>query len=166
MRYNKVNKNFLKSVGEVMNFNLLDLSFFGIILKVVLVVIIYIIIVQALKIMSRDVKRGGGKGGKNLGWKLRLEYEGDGGSFVTGDIIPIGNKLTIGRNQSNHMVLPSQSVSNYHAVVYFEDGRYMLEDMNSTNGTFINGLKVDKKSLQPGDEICISQTVLVVTDDE
>lgn len=149
-----------------MKFNLLDLSLFGIILKVVLVLIIYIIIVQALKIMSRDVKRGGNKGGKNLGWKLRLEFEGDGGSFVAGELIPIGNKLSIGRNRANQLVLPSQSVSNYHAAIYFEDGRYMLEDLNSTNGTFINGLKVDKKSLQPGDEICISQTVLVVTDDE
>ncbi|MHB8066142.1 MAG: FHA domain-containing protein, partial [Ruminiclostridium sp.] len=61
---------------------------------------------------------------------------------------------------------PSQSVSNYHAQIYFEDGRYMLEDLKSTNGTFINGVKVDKKSLQPGDEIRISQTVLKVSDDE
>jgi len=42
----------------------------------------------------------------------------------------------------------------------------MLDDLNSTNGTFINGTKVDKKSLQPGDEIRISQTVLIVSDDE
>ena len=42
----------------------------------------------------------------------------------------------------------------------------MLEDLKSTNGTYINGIRVDKKSLQPGDEIRISQTVLIVTDDE
>ncbi len=148
-----------------MKFDLLDLSFFGVVFKIVLILIIYIIIVQALKIMSRDVKRGG-KGSRNLGWKLKLVYPGDGGNFVEGDIIPIGNKLTIGRNKLNQMILPSQSVSNYHAKIYFEDGRYMLEDLNSTNGTFINGIMVDKKSLQPGDEISISQTVLVVTDDE
>lgn len=149
-----------------MKFNILDLSFFGIIIKIILVIIIYVIIVQALKIMSKDVKRGTARGNKNLGWKLKMEFPGDGGSFVEGDLIPIGNKITIGRNSSNHMVLPSQSVSAYHARIYFEDGRYMLEDLNSTNGTFINGVPADKKSLLPGDEIRISQTVLAVTDDD
>ena len=149
------------------NFNILDLSYFGIVLKIVLIVIIYVIIVQALKIMSKDVKRSGGPSrGKNLGWKLRVEYSDDGGSFVGGDVIPIGNKISIGRNSANQMVLPSQSVSSYHVKIYFEDGRYMLEDLNSTNGTFINGIRVDKKSLQPGDEIRISETVLFVLDDE
>jgi len=148
------------------NFNLLDLSFLSVVLKVVLIIIIFIIIVQALKIMSKDVKRGGLKNEKNLGWKLKIEYSEDGGSFVVGDIISIGNKISIGRNQVNQMVLPSQSVSNYHAQIYFEDGRYMLKDLKSTNGTFINGIKVDKKGLQPGDEIRISQTVLRVSDDE
>lgn len=147
-----------------MKFDLLDLSFFGVFLKIILIIIIYIIIVQALKIMSRDVKRGL-KDGKNLGWRLKLVYPGDGGAFAEGDIVPIGNKLTIGRNRQNQMVLSSPSVSNFHAKIYFEDGRYMLEDLNSTNGTFINGVMVDKKSLQPGDEISISQTVLVVSDD-
>lgn len=149
-----------------MKFNLLDLSFFGVILKIVLIVIIYIIIVQALKIMSKDVKRGSLAGVKNLGWKLKIIYPGDGGNFLEGDVVPIGNTLTIGRNKFNQMVLSSPSVSNYHAKLYFEDGRYMLEDLNSTNGTFVNGITVDKKSLQPGDEISISQTVLLVTDDE
>ena len=116
--------------------------------------------------MSKDVKRSGLKSRKNLGWKLRLEYSGDGGSFIAGDIIPIGSKISIGRNEANQMLLPSQSVSSFHAQIYFEDGRYMLEDIKSTNGTYINGVRVDKKSLQPGDEIRISQTVLVVLDDD
>jgi len=149
-----------------MNFELLNLSFFSVVFKIILIVIIYVIIVSALKIMSKDVKRGVLKGSRNLGWKLKIVYSEDGGSFVEGDIIPIGSKLTIGRNKNNQMVLPSQSVSNYHAIIYFEDGRYMLEDLNSTNGTFINGVMVSKKSLQPGDEISISQTLLLVTDDE
>lgn len=149
------------------NFNVLDLSYFGIVFKIILIIIIYVIIVQALKIMSKDVKRSSSsKGGKNLGWKLRLEYSEDGGNFAEADIIPIGNKISIGRNPTNQMVLPSQSVSGFHAQIYFEDGRYMLEDLNSTNGTFINGMRVEKKSLQPGDEIRISATVMFVLEDD
>ncbi len=149
-----------------MEFDLLDLSFFGVVLKIILIIIIYLIIVQALKIMSKDIKRGVGKGNQNLGWKLKVSFPGDGGNFVEGDVVPIGNRITIGRNKDNQMVLPSRAVSGHHARIYFEDGRYMLEDQNSTNGTFINGIMVDKKSLQPGDEISISQTVLIVIDDE
>lgn len=148
-----------------MNFNILDLSFLSVVLKIVLIIIIFLIILQALKIMSKDVKRGGLKSSKNLGWKLRLKYSEDGGSFVEGDKISIGNKISIGRSKDNQLVLPSQSVSNFHSKIYFEDGRYMLEDLKSTNGTFINGIRIDKKSLQPGDEIRISRTLFIVSDD-
>lgn len=149
-----------------MDFKALDFSSFSVVFKIILIVIIYAIIVKALRIMSKDIKRGGLKNGKNLGWKLKVDIPGDGGNFAVGDMIPIGNKISIGRNMSNQLVLPSQSVSSYHAQIYFEDGRYMLEDLNSTNGTFINGIKISKKNLQPGDEIRISQTILKVWDDE
>lgn len=142
----------------------MDFSSLSVVFRIVLVVLIFIIILYALKIMSKDLKRG--KPGKNLGWKLRIEYSGDKSSLEDGDIVPIGSKLTIGRNKNNQMVLPSRSVSNFHVKIYFEDGRYMLEDMDSTNGTFVNGNRVDKKSLQPGDEIRISETVFTVTDDD
>ncbi len=142
----------------------MDFSSLSVVFRIVLVVLIFIIILYALKIMSKDVKRG--KPGKNLGWKLRIEYSGDKSSLEDGDTVPIGSKLTIGRNKNNQMVLPSRAVSNFHVKIYFEDGRYMLEDMDSTNGTFVNGNRVDKKSLQPGDEIRISETVFTVTDDD
>ncbi|WP_024831871.1 FHA domain-containing protein [Ruminiclostridium josui] len=142
----------------------MDFSSLSVVFRIVLVVLIFIIILYALKIISKDLKRG--KAGKNLGWKLRIEYSGDRSSFEEGEIVPIGSKLTIGRNKNNQMVLPSRAVSNFHAKIYFEDGRYMLEDLDSTNGTYVNDNRVDKKSLQPGDEIRISETVLTVTDDD
>lgn len=150
--------------GGLIKLSIYDMSVFGIVFKIILIAIIFTIILQALRIISKDVKRAG-KGNQNLDWKLKLEYPGDGGSFVQGDLISIGNRVLIGRNTTNHVVLPSQSVSNFHAKIYFEDGRYMIEDLKSTNGTFVNGIQIDKKSLQPGDEIGISQTLFIVMDD-
>ncbi|HEX2927002.1 MAG TPA: FHA domain-containing protein [Ruminiclostridium sp.] len=142
----------------------MDFSILSVVFKIVLVVFIFIIIIYALKIMSKDVKRG--KAGKNLGWGLKIEFSADKSGLGEGEIVPIGNKLTIGRNRNNQMVLPSRAVSNFHAKIYFEDGRYMVEDLDSTNGTYVNGSRIDKKSLQPGDEIRISETVFTVTDDD
>ncbi len=142
----------------------MDFSSLSVVFRIVLVVLIFIIILYALKIISKDLKRG--KPGKNLGWKLKIEYSADKNSLEEGEIVPIGNKLSIGRNRNNQMVLPSRAVSNFHAKIYFEDGRYMMEDLESTNGTYVNGNRVDKKSLRPGDEIRISETVFTVTDDD
>lgn len=142
----------------------MDFSMLSVVFKIVLVIFIFVIILYALMIMSRDVKRS--RNGKNLGWKLKLEYSGDNIGLVEGELVPIGNKLSIGRNRNNQMVLSSRAVSNFHAKIYFEDGRYMVEDMDSTNGTYINGIRVNKKSLQPGDEIRISETVFTVSDDD
>lgn len=148
-----------------MNFNLFDFSYLSVIIKIVLVVIIYLIIFQALKIMNKDIRRGRLKGEKDLGWRLKVECSNDSSSLLEEDIISIGNKLSIGRNRENQLILTSPAVSNYHAKIYFEDGRYILEDNSSTNGTFVNGIKIDKKFLQPGDKIRISETVFTVSDD-
>jgi hypothetical protein len=79
--------------------------------------------------MSKDIKRGGLKNGKNLGWVLKVGYSGDGSSFVAGDTIPIGNKISIGRNSSNHMVdvLYYKSVEKlYPAYLYVKRLKFLI----------------------------------------
>jgi pSer/pThr/pTyr-binding forkhead associated (FHA) protein len=49
---------------------------------------------------------------------------------------------TIGRAPDNDVVLTALTVSGYHAEVRFEDGRYVLYDKNSRNGTFVNGRRI------------------------
>jgi pSer/pThr/pTyr-binding forkhead associated (FHA) protein len=52
------------------------------------------------------------------------------------------------------------SVSREHAFIEGRDGRFILEDLKSTNGTFINGEFVDVRVLNHGDKIRIGNTVL------
>ncbi len=52
-------------------------------------------------------------------------------------------RLTIGRKDSNDVILPFRNVSSFHAIVECVDGIVYIEDLNSTNGTFINGEKVE-----------------------
>jgi ABC-type multidrug transport system ATPase subunit len=57
------------------------------------------------------------------------------------------NKIKIGRNpQECDIVLEERSVSRVHAAVYKEGNNYYIEDLNSTNGTFVNGLRIHGKT--------------------
>lgn len=74
----------------------------------------------------------------------------------------ITNGKTLGRAIENDIVLPDMYVSRKHAKISFENGVYVIEDLNSTNGTFLNGDDIKGKGKQPlkdGDELRFGATV-------
>jgi len=69
---------------------------------------------------------------------------------------------TIGRDGSRcQVVLDDPTVSSEHAAIVFEYGRFVLYDLASTNGTFLNGQRVQRQMLYDGDEIRLGSSVLV-----
>jgi pSer/pThr/pTyr-binding forkhead associated (FHA) protein len=67
---------------------------------------------------------------------------------------------TIGRDQKNHIVIPTPSVSRLHAEIYWASGFFWIEDMNSKNGTYINGCRIHRERLKDEDKIDIGRFVL------
>jgi ABC transport system ATP-binding/permease protein len=66
------------------------------------------------------------------------------------------SSITIGRSANNDLVLNDNIVSRQHAKVYFTNGKYWVEDLKSTNGTFVNGKKTHQATqLQEQDELII-----------
>lgn len=65
------------------------------------------------------------------------------------------NVQTIGRSASNDIVLPDPSVSKHHAQVVQEEDGWRLMDLESTNGTFVNGERVEAQRLAPGDTVLL-----------
>lgn len=63
------------------------------------------------------------------------------------------DKTTLGRRPYNDIVIESLAVSGEHAVLHMDATAVVLEDLNSTNGTFINGKAIKKQTLQHGDGI-------------
>ena len=60
----------------------------------------------------------------------------------------------IGRAASNDLVLDYPEISGHHAILTTQpDGSLLLEDLNSSNGTFVNGKKIRSKTIQPSDTI-------------
>ncbi|MEW6240586.1 MAG: FHA domain-containing protein [Chloroflexota bacterium] len=75
--------------------------------------------------------------------------------------------IQIGRDPSNDVVLPSPTVSRYHAQVERVGQRYRVEDLRSSNGTFVNGERVTGTVwLKPNDSIRIGQYRFVMGKDQ
>ncbi len=68
---------------------------------------------------------------------------------------------TLGRSADNHLALDDQLVSRHHAVIREEAGRFVLADLGSTNGTFVDGRRVKERVLSDGDVIRLGGTTLL-----
>ena len=66
----------------------------------------------------------------------------------------------IGRNPTTDVTLLDENISREHALILFdpESGAYTIEDLQSTNGTKVNGKGIRTHTLEPGDEIQIGHT--------
>jgi pSer/pThr/pTyr-binding forkhead associated (FHA) protein len=72
-----------------------------------------------------------------------------------------GPTATIGRLPDNSIIIDSPAVSGHHACVFSTDGELVVEDLQSTNGTFVNGVRVSRQVLQHGDVIKVGDHELV-----
>ncbi|HVY38287.1 MAG TPA: FHA domain-containing protein, partial [Polyangia bacterium] len=71
------------------------------------------------------------------------------------------DKTIIGRGQKAHIRLLDDGISREHAQVVVEGNKVFLQDLGSTNGTFCNGIKVDRKELADGDKILVGSTTIL-----
>ncbi len=73
-----------------------------------------------------------------------------------------GQEIVIGRSSELDMVLVEEMVSRKHARIALADGTISIEDLGSTNGTFVNGEKVQQGTLREGDRVLIGTNILKV----
>ena len=74
----------------------------------------------------------------------------------------IGTMATIGRLADNTIVIDSPAVSSHHASVFNDRGQFAVEDLQSTNGTFVNGVRVSRRTLKHGDVLQVGEHRLVL----
>jgi pSer/pThr/pTyr-binding forkhead associated (FHA) protein len=81
---------------------------------------------------------------------------------LAGTTLTLGNApVTIGRADSSTLVLTDDFVSSHHARLLMRDGQWYVEDMGSTNGTYLDRTKVvEPTPLPPGTPVRIGKTVL------
>src|SRR6266508_4606330 len=75
--------------------------------------------------------------------------------------IPLKESITLGRAATCDLVVADNYVSNVHARIYLRDGSYWLEDLGSTNGTYMNRSRVSTPTaIGPGDDIRMGKATL------
>jgi pSer/pThr/pTyr-binding forkhead associated (FHA) protein len=83
----------------------------------------------------------------------------------TGKRIELGHEVAIGR-QGTDLVVEDPEVSRRHAVLRRSDGSVVVEDLDSTNGTFVNGERIRSPiAVAPGDQIRVGRTTLEIEPD-
>lgn len=81
---------------------------------------------------------------------------------LRGTTVPLSQSgLLIGRNPECSLVLTDDFASGRHLRVYADEGAWFADDLDSTNGTFVNNQRIDTGArLEPGSQIRIGQTVI------
>ena len=73
------------------------------------------------------------------------------GALLTGEIRPADRPLCVGRAPHCEVVLPDPAVSRQHARLRWEGADLIVEDLASSRGTYVNGVRIERSALRPGD---------------
>lgn len=90
---------------------------------------------------------------------------------VNGQLVPVGggdpypltaDSLRVGRRRTADIWLDYDNVSSYHCELRFTKGCWQVIDLGSTNGTRVNGVRVQRKKLRPGDKLTLANHSFLV----
>jgi len=80
--------------------------------------------------------------------------------------IPLSQGVTtIGRLPDNVIQVDNLAVSGHHAKIYWDNEKYVIEDNNSLNGTYVNNARVNRRALKDGDNVLIGKHILAFKED-
>jgi pSer/pThr/pTyr-binding forkhead associated (FHA) protein len=144
------------------------------VLKVVFLALLYFFIYRAIRSVVADIRpvgrtsagraqgsrdkpiakpKGGGKAPRSL---VVLDEQG---SKV--ETVQLNGTLQVGRAEACQIRLPDTYASSFHARIYNRDGSWYIEDLGSTNGTYLNQRRITSPAeLRAGDKVKIGKTTL------
>lgn len=74
-----------------------------------------------------------------------------------------GDQITIGRDPANAITINDAEISRRHARLTYQGGKFILEDLGSTNGTFVNGQRLaGPRVLKPGEVVSFGEQIVLV----
>ena len=144
---------------------MIDLSIFF--LKYAFIASIYLFIFWMVRMISIDLR--GEPVGVAKSETLQKKRAGlvleESPGFVGPKHFSVTNEVTIGRSPRNKIKIDDDAASYFHAKIYAQDGSFLLEDMNSTNGTFVNGEIVKEPLiLRSGFQVTIGRSKFLFTE--
>ncbi len=80
--------------------------------------------------------------------------------------INVGTYMTFGRSSEAQCQINNDRISSLHCKFYFQRDSLQISDLNSKNGTYLNGIRIEKSELFLGDEIKIGDATLTIAEDK
>lgn len=141
-------------------------NIFSLIFKYIFIVIIYLFILSIIRLIYLDI-RGISQEVSDGGRYLKLINKKNTLSFNVKEYYPVEDIISIGRSGNNKIVLKDPYISKNHLKIVEDEGDFYVEDLNSANGTYINGEKImDAVKIKNGDRIKIGQVEFLYVDRE
>ena len=136
-------------------------------LRIAFIVLIYLFLFQIMRVVVRDLRQGAMSEAPQAKSKYgKLVVVEPGKSRLTpGTVFTLQSVTSLGRKDSNSIVLDDDFVSSEHSLISWRDGRTWLEDAASTNGTFLNDAEVTRPvAVSEGDIVGIGAVRLKWTE--
>ena len=125
-------------------------------LRLLFLALLYLFLFAVVRVLVRDLRAAAREPATELG-RLHV-LASPAGEPPAGAVFGLDAVTTIGRDVNNAIVVEDQFASAEHAVLTFRGRTWYLEDLASTNGTYINGSRIDGlAAIGFGDEIQIGQ---------
>ena len=120
--------------------------------RVVVGGLLYLFLLQLFWLMRRDLQRAE-SGARTTLTLIEAPAEVLESGLQVGQVLVIESPATLGREPGNTVVVPAQTVSANHLRLVYRNGGWWVEDLGSTNGTFVNGEPVGVITRLAGDDI-------------
>lgn len=136
----------------------------SLIFKYAFIVIIYLFIFSIIRLIYLDI-RSFEVTGSEKGAYLRLINLQEDLKYNLREYYPINRELTLGRDIKNKVVIKDPFISGKHFKIKLENNKYILEDLKSSNGTYVNDFKVGEDvEIFNGDRIKIGDIEFLFID--
>jgi hypothetical protein len=138
----------------------MDLDVFLLILRILLLILLYLFLWQVIRAVRADLRRassGAGVPSRHQPLSASLVVIDPGPlPLAIGQRIPLQARTTLGRSPTNTIVLEDSFVSSEHALLFWHDKQWWIQDMQSRNGTLLNQQRIlQPAAIKQGDTLQI-----------
>jgi len=129
------------------------------IMRLAFLALIYLFLIGVVRVLIRDLRAASREPATELGRLIVLASPT--GEPAVGAVFALDAVTTIGRDVNNAVVIEDPFASSEHCALTFRGRAWFVEDLGSTNGTFLNGNQVDGTApMSYGDEIQVGEVRL------
>jgi pSer/pThr/pTyr-binding forkhead associated (FHA) protein len=126
--------------------------------RIAFLLLLYLFLIRSFGVLHRAMRTESGAA-KALG--VLVVERSPARTPRVGERLTLRASNTMGRDAGNDIALRDEAASARHATLEVRDGEWFIEDLGSTNGTLVNGVRIERRErVRPGDEIAIGRIAL------